>query len=69
MNKYGYEREFKIYETDKIQETAMLDELAKTPKGRKRQVAYNPTWDYFKNYVKDLLSSDSDSEIYSYRPL
>ena len=66
-DKYGYERKFKIYEADKTQETTTLDELAKTPKGRQRQVAYNPTWDYFKNYVKDLLSSDMGSAIYSHR--
>ena len=66
-DKYGYERQFKIYEADKTQETFKLDELAKTPKGRQRQVAYNPTWNYFKNYVKDLLSSDQGSEIYSHR--
>lgn len=66
-DKYGYERKFKIYEADKTQETTTLDKLAKTPKGRQRQVAYNPTWDYFKNYVKDLLSSDMGSEIYSHR--
>lgn len=66
-DKYGYERKFKIYEADKTQETAILDKLAKTPKERQRQVAYNPNWDYFKNCVKDLLSTDMGSEIYSRR--
>jgi len=46
-----------------------LDLLAKTAKGHQRYVSYNPTWDYFKNYVKTQLSSKIGSEVYAHRKL
>lgn len=68
-DKYGFERKFKLYEADKVQETEELDLLAKTAKGHQRYVSYNPTWDYFKNYVKTQLSSKIGSEVYAHRKL
>lgn len=67
--KYGFERKFKIYEADKTQATPELDRLAKTPKGYQRRINYNPTWDYFKNYVKEQLSSEIGSQIYAQRKI
>lgn len=68
-DKYHFERQFKVYEADKIQATEELDKLAKTPKGYQRKVNYNPNWDYFKNYVKEQLSSEIGAEIYGHRKI
>lgn len=63
-DKYGFERKFKIYEADKNQPTAELDQLAKTPTRRQRKIYYNPTWEYFKNYTKEKLSDPELKDIY-----
>lgn len=68
-DKYGFERKFKIYEADKNQPTAELDELAKTPTRRQRKIYYNPTWEYFKNYTKEKLSDPELKDIYEQRKI
>ena len=68
-DKYGFERKFKIYEADRNQPTAELDQLAKTPKGRQRKIYYNPAWEYFKNYTKEKLSDPELKNIYGQRKI
>lgn len=66
-DKYGFQRDFKIYRADKYQTSADLDKLAKTPSGRQRYMKVNPTWLYYKAKVKDTLSSDEGKSIYRRR--
>ena len=66
-DKYGFERDFKLYRADKHQLSEQLDELAKTPSGRQRYMQVNPTWNYYKAKVKDTLSSDEGKAIYRRR--
>jgi len=66
-DKYGFKRDFKLYRADKHQLTARLDQLAKTPSGRQRQMNVNPTWNYFKSKIKDTLSSEEGKAIYRRR--
>ena len=68
-DKYGFERKFKIYEADKHQPTAKLDQLSKTPEGYQRRIYYNPNWEYFKNYTKDKLSDPELKKIYGQRKI
>ncbi|PWT30023.1 IS5/IS1182 family transposase, partial [Limosilactobacillus reuteri] len=63
-DKYGFERDFKLYRADKHQLSVQLDELAKTPGGRQRHMQVNPTWNYYKAKVKATLSSDEGKAIY-----
>ena len=63
-DKYGFERDFKLYRADKHQLSVQLDELAKTPGGRQRYMQVNPTWNYYKAKVKATLSSDEGKAIY-----
>lgn len=66
-DKYGFERNFKLYQADKHQLTSQLDQLAKTPSGRQRYIQVNPTWNYYKAKVKESLSSDEGRAIYRRR--
>lgn len=68
-DKYGFERDFKIYEADKIQDTLELDQLAKTENGHQKQIHYNPTWNYFKEVIKEQLHSEEGSRIYAKRKI
>ena len=66
-DKYGFERDIKIYEADPVQASEELDQLARTEKGNLKQIQYNPTWNYFKNLVKDELTSKVGARIYAKR--
>ncbi|MBF0806803.1 MULTISPECIES: IS1182 family transposase, partial [unclassified Streptococcus] len=66
-DKYGFERDFKIYEALEFQANPELDQLARTEKGNLKQIHYNPTWTYFKQKVKENLESKEGSHIYAKR--
>lgn len=68
-DKYGLQRDFKIYEADKIQDTPKLEHLAKTDSGNQKQIHYNPTWNYFKELLKQTLHSEEGSRIYAKRKI
>ena len=69
VDRYGYKRDFKIYEADPIQETDELEEASKTPKGYQRRITYNPTWENVKAHAKEYLESEDGKRIYSYRKI
>lgn len=64
---YGFKRDIKIYKADKVQVSAELENLAKTPKGRQRQIQVNQTWNYYKERIKETLSSEEGQAIYRRR--
>lgn len=68
-DKYGFQRDFKIYEADKVQDTPELEQLAKTNSGNQKQIHYNPTWNYFKELLKQTLHSEEGSRIYAKRKI
>lgn len=65
-DKYGFKRNLKIYQANKIQLSSKLDKLAKTPSERQRQIQVNQTW-YYKEKIKENLSSDEGQAIYRRR--
>ena len=66
-DKYGFERDFKIYEALPVPASEVLDQLAQTEKGNSKQIHYNPTWNYFKELVKEELASPDRARIYAKR--
>lgn len=66
-DKYGFYRDFKVYQAHKGQPTKELEKLAKTPGGNQRQINVNQTWNYFKAKIKETLSSDEGKAIYRRR--
>lgn len=67
LTAYGFKRDIKIYKADKVQVSAELEKLAKTPKGRQRQIQVNQTWNYYKERIKENLSSEEGQAIYRRR--
>ena len=53
----------------KIQDTPELEELAKTEGGNQKHIYYNPTWNYFKELIKEKLTSEEGSRIYAKRKI
>ena len=68
-DKYDFQRDFKIYEADKVQDTPELEQLAKTYSGNQKQIHYNPTWNYFKELLRQTLHSEEGSQIYAKRKI
>lgn len=68
-DKYGFQRQFKVYKADKVQQDETRDELAKTPKGTQRQTAVNYNWEHFKHQAKENLESDWGQAIYAQRKI
>lgn len=66
-DKYGFERNFKIYVAEKYDENHNVIPKALTPKGNIRQISVNPEWEYYKNKVKSKLSSPEGMAIYRQR--
>ena len=66
-DKYDFQRDFKIYEADKVQDTPELEQLTKTDSGNQKQIHYNPTWNCFKELLKQTLHSEEGSQIYAKR--
>ena len=66
-DRYGFKRDLKIYQADKIQLSSELDELAKTSSGRQRQIQVNQTWNYYREKIKENLSSDEGQAVYRRR--
>ena len=68
-DKYDFQRDFKIYEADKVQNTPELEHLTKTDSGNQKQIHYNPTWNYFKELLKQTLHIEEGSQIYAKRKI
>ncbi|CQR25157.1 transposase [Streptococcus varani] len=69
VDKYEDALNGKIYEADNIQGTEELEKLSKTESGRQKQIHYNPTWNYFKELIKEELHSEEGSRIYAKRKI
>ena len=68
-DKYGFQRDFKIYEANKIQDTPELEQLAKTDSRNQKQIHYNQTWNCFKELLTQTLHSEESFQIYAKRKI
>lgn len=67
-DKYGFERNFKVYEANVFQLTEAASEASRTAKAQHlRQIYVNGTWNYFRNLVKTAIQSDQGHAIYRRR--
>lgn len=46
-----------------------MEKLAKTESGNQKHIYYNPTWNYFKELIKEKLNSEEGSRIYAKRKI
>ncbi|EKB54689.1 hypothetical protein HMPREF9706_00879 [Facklamia hominis CCUG 36813] len=68
-DKYGFERNFKEYQAERIDENQQEIEAALTQKGYVRKITVNPSYDYFKAKQRGLLKDPKYRPIYSQRKI
>ncbi|WP_231121295.1 transposase [Limosilactobacillus reuteri] len=59
MSKYGFHRDFKVYQAEKFDENHQINSKALTPHGNTKYIMVNPQWEYFKVKTRKSLSSSN----------
>ncbi|MGX6979168.1 IS1182 family transposase [Vagococcus elongatus] len=68
-DKYGYQRQLKMYECLSCEGCSVRSQCTKTKSGRNRMIQKNGNWDYFKAYVKTLLKDKRTGKLYGQRKI
>ncbi|AYM02005.1 IS1182 family transposase [Levilactobacillus brevis] len=68
-DRYGYERQFKVYRSVKYFEDPKREALATTKRGNRRQISVNYSWLYFKDQAKKQLTSKVGHALYAHRKI
>ena len=58
-DKYGFHRDFKVYQAEKYDENHQINPKALTPHGNIKYIMVNPQWEYFKAKARKSLSSSN----------
>ncbi|MFS0612652.1 IS1182 family transposase [Bacillus subtilis] len=66
-DKYGFIREFKVYECEDCSGCPLRDLCTKAKEGNNRKVYINEKWESQKEYVRTKLSDEKTGEIYGKR--
>ncbi len=68
-DKYGFTREFKIYECKDCTECPFRSSCTKAKEGNNRKLMVNEKWEQQKEYVREKLSEEKTSSIYRQRKI
>src|SRR5699024_8160920 len=68
-DRYGFTREFKVYECDDCSGCPLRDLCTKARKGNNRRVYINEKWESQKEYVRTKLSDEKAGELYGKRKI
>ena len=66
-DRYGFTREFKVYESEDCSDCPLRDLCTKAKEGNNRRVYINEKWESQKEYVRKKLSDEKTGEIYGKR--
>src|SRR5699024_8977126 len=66
-DRYGYTREFKVYECEDCSDCPLRSLCTKAKEGNNRKIYYNQKWEQQKSYTKQQLSEKETGEIYGKR--
>ncbi|KGX88891.1 IS1182 family transposase [Pontibacillus litoralis] len=66
-DRYGFTRDFKVYECEDCSDCPLRDLCTKAKEGNHRKVYYNEKWETQKEYVRAKLSDEKTGEIYGKR--
>ncbi|WP_283584376.1 transposase, partial [Limosilactobacillus difficilis] len=58
-DKYGFHRDFKVYQAEKYDENHQINAKALTPHGNTKYIMVNPQWEYFKAKARKSLSNSN----------
>ncbi|WP_230199721.1 IS1182 family transposase [Bacillus andreraoultii] len=68
-DRYGFTREFKVYECEDCSDCPLRDLCTKAKEGNNRKVYMNEKWESQKEYVRTKLSDEKTGEIYGKRKI
>ncbi|WP_082195245.1 IS1182 family transposase [Bacillus andreraoultii] len=68
-DRYGFTREFKVYECEDCSDCPLRDLCTKAKEGNNRKVYINEKWESQKEYVRTKLSDEKTGEIYGKRKI
>ena len=68
-DRYGFIREFKVYECEDCSDCPLRDLCTKAKEGNNRKVFINEKWESQKEYVRNKLSEEKTGEIYRKRKI
>src|SRR5690625_1711068 len=68
-DRYGYTREFKVYECEDCSDSPLRSLCTKAKEGNNRRIYYNQTWEQQKSYTKQKLSEKETGQIYGKRKI
>jgi len=68
-DRYGYTREFKVYECEDCSDCPLRSLCTKAKEGNNRKIYYNQKWEQQKSYTKQQLSEKETGEIYGKRKI
>ena len=68
-DRYGFIREFKVYECEDCSDCPLRDLCTKAKEGNNRRVFINEKWESQKEYVRNKLSEEKTGEIYGKRKI
>ncbi|MEJ8777170.1 IS1182 family transposase [Pseudogracilibacillus sp. ICA-222130] len=68
-DRYGFRRNFKVYESVSCDGCPLRDLCTKAKEGNNRKLFYNKKWETHKTYIREKLSNEETGEIYGKRKI
>lgn len=68
-DRYGYTRQYKVYECEDCADCPLRSLCTKAKEGNNRKVHYNEKWETQKEYVRAKLSDEKTGELYGQRKI
>ena len=68
-DRYGFRRDFKVYECVSCAGCPLRDLCTKAREGNNRKIFYNEKWETQKSYIREQLSKEEIGEIYGQRKI
>ncbi|WP_339236632.1 IS1182 family transposase [Oceanobacillus sp. FSL W7-1281] len=68
-DKYGYERQFKVYECEDCTGCPLREQCTKAKEGNNRKIFYNEKWEAQKKTIREQLSDEEMGKLYGKRKI
>jgi len=68
-DKYGYQRQFKVYECEDCTGCPLRDQCTKAKEGNNRKIFYNEKWEVQKKMIREQLSDEKMGKLYGKRKI
>ncbi|WP_185534030.1 IS1182 family transposase [Listeria booriae] len=68
-DRYGYVRDFKVYECEDCSDCPLRTQCTTAKSGKNRKIFYNPVWEELKQLARQSLTSETTATIYRQRKI